>query len=136
MKKILLMVLIFVSLAGFKNHELETSGAIVSSMPLDLLLPPKVTGVNPSYEILVEEGNMITFGINYESKPSANVIIRKGTELLKPSSTCSIAMTGDEVIIYLKNVKEEDEGMYSITLDNDIGSTMVRFTIKVKKRTI
>ena len=95
-----------------------------------------MTGVNPSYEILVEEGNMITFGINYESKPSANVIIRKGTELLKPSSTCSIAMTGDEVIIYLKNVKEEDEGMYSITLDNDIGSTMVRFTIKVKKRTI
>lgn len=40
------------------------------------------------------------------------------------------------MIIYLKNVKEEDEGMYSITLDNDIGSTMVRFTIKVKKRTI
>lgn len=131
MKKMLFIVLVFVSLSGFRGQGIEAS-----SMFRDLLLPPRVTSINPSNEFVVEEGNMTTFGINYVSEPSANVIIKKGTEILKPSSTCSMSMTGDEVIIYLKDVKPVDEGIYTITLDNDIGQTTARLILKVKKRII
>lgn len=136
MKKMLLLILVFVVFTGFNGLDVKNAGS--ENMELDLIakqpLPPRVVNVYPSHEISVDEGQMLMFGVDYESTSSPDILVRRGTEILRVSDSCSMTMSGSEVRILLKRLSVEDSGEYSITLDNGIGATMTRFRIRVIER--
>ncbi|HJF70940.1 MAG TPA: immunoglobulin domain-containing protein [Butyricimonas virosa] len=132
MKKLLLLVLVFVVLTGFSSKELEETSD--RAIPVNMLLqspsglPPQVIAASPtSREVVVKEGDRAEFSIAYQSDTPVKITVkRQDGAPLEPNVACD-----KEGRVTIVSATMANAGIYIITVSNEAGSTSIIFSVYV-----
>jgi hypothetical protein len=118
-------------------------GKAVASSQLTVICPPRflLPGVGNNgggplvYEFLKDE--LVRIKFDYEAVPTPQVSAVKGGQLegqndLPPGCEVS-CREGGVVVFRVENVSEEHVGLYRIKLENELGTAVLDFQLKVQK---
>lgn len=130
-KKLLFVLMLFVSLTGFKNREEVTSNSLNVSKELYAVLSqaPVITRTIPrDGEVKCFEGQIMTFAIEFVADASTEFVILKDGEQF---GSGNISKNQDTMECTIKNVKIAHSGEYKIVLWNKVGTAEAKFNVKI-----
>lgn len=86
--------------------------------------------------LYVPEGDNNKIKVFYGGDQPLEVKLSKGDKSIPPSDDVRYTVFDDYIIILMKEVKKNDEGLYTLTLSNPSGSVSGTFTINVTGKII
>ncbi|WP_294140572.1 hypothetical protein [uncultured Sanguibacteroides sp.] len=132
-KKLLVVLMLFVSFTGFKNNDVKESENrdVTEGVLRGTGVQPVITQKIPkSLNVKGFEGQIVSFYIEYTSQPEATCEVYKDGKLYQPSE--GIDIQKNKVTVTLKEAKTKDSGRYKIVLRNTIGTTDVTFNVTIQ----
>ena len=137
MKKILLVILAFLSLTAFDIKDVKAPSI---DSKANRYLKPKAHIRTPNEEgkVIVKEGQTIKFSATATGFPTPTASVSRGFSFhnppLKNTDRITIDIIGSEVTVSIRNAKRSDSDTYHIYYANQVGYDIVYFTVEVKER--
>ncbi|MCR9011826.1 immunoglobulin domain-containing protein [Gabonibacter chumensis] len=129
-KKLLFVLVLFMSFTGFKNGEVKVSEGLYMTKGIlrGTAIQPVITEKVPKTLVVKGfEGQIISFYIVYTSQPEATCEVYKDGNLYNGD----IEVQKKKVTVTIKEAKTSDSGKYKIVLRNTAGTTDVSFDVTI-----
>ena len=134
-KKLLFVLMLFVTLTGFSIKEVEAPGNpnVAEKIFSSESGLPRITNVAPDLgKVKGFEGQIITFYIEYTANPGATYKIYKingSTDEVIGGS--DVSKTEGKAVCEIRNAKITDSGDYKIVVSNSVGSVEQMFKVTI-----
>lgn len=138
MKKMLLLVLAFVSLTGFYSEEVKAPSVENAAKEVDIpLQAPRMSDYSHSGKITREVGQNVVLSVKYTAYPLPICEVYKDGKLIVNSLVYRIrniaSINSGEVSVEIESAELEDAGNYKIVLTNPLGAVSVTYVVEIIK---
>lgn len=137
MKKMLLLILAFVSLTGFYSEEVKAPSVGNVAKEVDIpLQAPRMSGYSHSGKITREVGQNVVLSVHYTAYPVPTCEVYKNNKLIVDSSISirhTVGIGAGKVSVEIESAELEDSAKYTIVLTNPQGSASVTYVVEIIK---